>query len=121
MHMRSQDFGLDGPNNKSHAMSSSKIFERREIFGIKNERSEARGLVWHVTRILLKERDQNGKLKSFTNTYIKIGGRRGERISVTQTYRRRGPRGEAPSRRRLWGPEGRSPQSLGDFLFVWKK
>ena len=56
IHRRSQDFGLNGPNRKSHAMTSSKFFEKREFFGTKNERSEAGGLVWHVTRTLLKGR-----------------------------------------------------------------
>ena len=32
MHRRSQDFGLGiGPNRKSHAMTSSQIFEKRDF------------------------------------------------------------------------------------------
>ena len=49
MPKRSQDFGLGGPNGKSHAMKSSEIFEKRFFFGTKNARSEARSLDWHLT------------------------------------------------------------------------
>ena len=31
--MRSQDFGLGGPNRKSHATTSSEIFEERIFLG----------------------------------------------------------------------------------------
>ena len=31
MHRRSQDFGLGRPNRKSHVMTSSEIFENREL------------------------------------------------------------------------------------------
>ena len=53
MHRCSQYFGLGGPNHKSHAITSSEIFEKREFLWAKNERSEAGGLVWHIIRILL--------------------------------------------------------------------
>ena len=45
MHRCSQYFGLGGPNHKSHAITSSEIFEKREFLWAKNERSEAGGLV----------------------------------------------------------------------------
>ena len=38
MHRRSQDFGLGGGlNRKSHTMTSSEIFEKRDFYGTKNE------------------------------------------------------------------------------------
>ena len=54
MHRRSQDFGLGGgPNRKSHAMTSSEIFKKRNFLRDK-ERSQVEGLVWPATIILLK-------------------------------------------------------------------
>ena len=32
MHKRSQDYGLGGPNRKSHAITSSEIFEKEGVF-----------------------------------------------------------------------------------------
>ena len=54
-----QDFDLGRAKPQIHTMTSSEIFEKKEFFnfygaGTKNERSEAEGLVWPVTRILLK-------------------------------------------------------------------
>ena len=40
-------------------------------------------LIWHVTMILLKGEDLNQNLKVYENAQL---GRRGEQISVTQTY-----------------------------------
>ena len=46
MHRRNQDFGLGvGLNRKSHAMASSEIFEKRDLYGTKNERSKAVGVI----------------------------------------------------------------------------
>ena len=46
LHRRSQDFGLgEGLNRKSHAMTSSEIFKKRDFCGTKNERSKAGGLL----------------------------------------------------------------------------
>ena len=46
MHRRSQDFELgEGLNSAAHAMTSSEIFEKRDFFGTKNERSKAGGLI----------------------------------------------------------------------------
>ena len=44
MHRRSQDFGLGwgGPNRKSHAMTSSKIFEERLFMGQRMEDQKLR-------------------------------------------------------------------------------
>ena len=44
-----------------------------------------------------------------------------EKACVTQTYHRRGSGGRTPSRRRLWGFEGKTPSSGRFFLIFWKK
>ena len=56
IHRHSQNFGLK-ENHKSYAMTSSQIFKKGTFYGTKNERSEAGGLVSHITTNLLKGKE----------------------------------------------------------------
>ena len=56
------------PNRKSHTMTSTKFFERREFFWDKDIvkwRIRSRAVGWHVTWILLKRKDLSQKSKNF--------------------------------------------------------
>ena len=78
-----------GPNRKSHAITLSKFFEKRDFLWDKDIvkwRIRSRGLGWHVIWILLKENDLNQKLKKISK--IVQVGRRGEQACLTQTYYR---------------------------------
>ena len=66
MDRRSLDFGLGvGLNRKSHAMTSSEVFEKGTFYGTKNERSKAGGYDLARNQDLLKGKDSNGKLRTF--------------------------------------------------------
>ena len=69
VHRRSQDFCWGGRSNrKSHVMTSSKFFEKRDFLRDKDTvewRIRSRGLSWHVTWVLLNKKDKNLKLKRF--------------------------------------------------------
>ena len=57
-----------GPNRKSHAMTLSKFFEKRDFLWNKDNvkwRIRSGGLGWHGTWILLKMDDLNKKFKKF--------------------------------------------------------
>ena len=122
LHRRSQDFGFGGrgANRKSHAMTSSRIFKKREFSWTKNERSEAGVCVFgRYPGFLLKGKDLNYKLKCFRE--ISKLGKREEQISVTQTCHSRVSGSESPSRQRLWGSGGKAPNRWAIFLQVFGK
>ena len=56
MHRRNQDFALGG-QIANHMQRRHEKFSRGTFYWRKNKRSEAEGLVWYGSRILLKGKD----------------------------------------------------------------
>ena len=104
MYRRSQDFGLgEGLNRKSHAITSSEIFEKRDFLWDKEWKIKSWRSDLARNQDLLKGKDQNCKLKSFT--YI---SKLGDVVSKLVQFKRVTDRPEvgATSRRRLWESGG---------------
>ena len=82
-HIRNQGFWLEGGQTTITCNDVIRNFKKRIFLEQRYRRMEdqKRGLVWLVTRILLKRESLNQELKN-ANVYF---GRRVEKISVTQT------------------------------------
>ena len=94
-------------------------FSKRETFyGTKNERSEVGGLVWPVTRILLKGKDYNRKLISFTNI-LKLGDVVSKLVQLKRT--KDGAWGKAPSCQRLRRSGSEAPNRWVIFCIFLEK
>ena len=102
IHRRSQDLVWEA-KGKSFAIKSSEIFEKRDFLWDKEckIRSWESGLARNQD--FAKGEGLEPQVKKFYK-YIKIG-RRGEQISATQTYHRRGLGAEPPAAGgyRVWG------------------
>ena len=84
------------PNRKTHAMTLPQVFKKRDFLcnkDIVKWRIRSQGLGWHVTRILLKRKDLNQKLKNFPKLF-KLGKVvTSEQTCLTQTCYRLGYEG----------------------------
>ena len=118
MHWRSQDFGL-GRNLKSHAMTSSKIFEKRDFLGDKESKIRSRESGLAPNQNFAKGEGLEPQVKKFYK-YIETE-KGGEQISATQTCHRQGLGAERPAAGGYGGQGAKPPSRQEIFCNFWKK